>query len=144
MGSPLVPEVKIIMNVSIGADLGVRHQRPRGRTLGPLGGVHVDDPAPVQVEPVEQLGVLAVDQDHLAVRAAYVGEQRVPAAGRVEADQHVAAERRRGHRAQHVGGVAEQHARRAAGRSRSATAMTALPRPPRRARCSRQVHDMSP
>ena len=89
----------------------MRHERPRGGDLlGPLGRVHVDDPHVRQVEPVEQLGVLAVDQDHLAVRTAYVGEQRVPATGRVQAAEDVAAQGRRGHRPQHVGGVPEQDA----------------------------------
>ena len=45
LGSPLVPEVKIIMKVSSGVDLAVRHQRGRLRHQSrPLRAGHVDAP----------------------------------------------------------------------------------------------------
>ena len=51
-----------------------------------------------------------VGQHQLAVAGADVGEQRLAAAGGVEPDHDVAAERGRGQRHRHLGGVVEQDA----------------------------------
>ena len=84
MGSPLVPEVKIIISVSIaptsrcGSSAGRRRLASRDRQSG---GGHVDDRDAGEVEPVEQRQVLLVGEQELAVRAAYVGEPAPRRAG---------------------------------------------------------------
>ena len=54
--------------------------------------------------------VLVVDQHHLAVGVPYVAGEPLTAPRGVQADDHVAAERARGERHRHLGGVPEQRA----------------------------------
>ena len=62
---------------------------------------------------VEQVGVRRVGEHHLGVGARDVGRER-DRAGRVQADQHLSTERRGAEQERELGGVVEQHARRAA------------------------------
>ena len=110
-GSPLVPEVKIIMKVSVGLDLAMRNQRPGCcQQTSPLIACDVDDADAGQIQPVEQCAVRRVGEQYLAVGPHDVFGQRRAATGVVDAAQHVAAERRGRHRGQHFGGVAQQRA----------------------------------
>ena len=71
-----MPEVKIIMKVSIAPTSACGTSSPAGSR-----SVDVDNAHAGEVEPVEQLGVLVVDQHQLAVGAPDVGEQRRTRAG---------------------------------------------------------------
>ena len=81
-GSPLVPEVKIIMKRVHGADLAVRVSSPAPHELGPVAVDVSSDADAGEVEALEQGAVLGVgDQQELAVGPADVGEQRRRRAG---------------------------------------------------------------
>ena len=79
-GSPLVPEVKIIMKVSVGLDLAVRHQLAGAAATRSAhsGGGGVEDPDAGEVEPVEQVPVLGVGDQELALDPAYVASRPSP------------------------------------------------------------------
>ena len=69
-----MPEVKIIMKVSMAPALSMQNDLGGRFEVG-----HVDDADTGEVEPVDQLGVLVVDQQQLAVGTADVGQERGPA-----------------------------------------------------------------
>ena len=79
-GSPLVPEVKIIMKRVHRADLGVRDQRSTA-ARAQSGAVTSTTRTPARSSPSSSGSVLVVDQQQLAVGAPYVGQQRRPRAG---------------------------------------------------------------
>ena len=74
-GSPLVPEVKIIMKVSIAptSRYGVSAPAPSASRTAQSGAVTSTHRDAGEVEPLEQRQVLVVGEQDLAVRAAYVG-----------------------------------------------------------------------
>ena len=110
-GSPLVPEVKIIMKVSVGATSRCGTSGPAlGEQRRPRSLRHVEHADAGQIETVEQVAVRRVGEQDLAVGAQDVLGQRGAAAGVVDAAQHISAERRRRHRGEHLGGVAQQRA----------------------------------
>ena len=110
-GSPLVPEVKIITNVSSGptSRCGVNSVGSRGQR-GPLVTGGVQHPDTGQVETVEQMAVGGVGDQDLTVDQGDVAGQAFAAPSVVDAAQDIAAECGGRHRRQHVGAVGQQHA----------------------------------
>ena len=105
-----MPEVKIIMKVSVGADLAVRRQRPgAGAAARPNRGDDVSmTRTPGRSRPVEQVAVIGVGEQDLAVGVQDVAGECGTAAGVVDAAQDVAAQSGGGHRGQHVRRIAQQ------------------------------------
>ena len=107
-GSPLVPEVKIII-IGSAPLTSMGHQWFRGRDrIAVRGAVDVKHGHTTQVQTVEQRQVLGVDEQQLAVGPADVGCQPLAAARGVDPAQHVPAERGRRHRSQHRRGIPQQ------------------------------------
>ncbi len=93
-----------------GLDLAQRHQLAGcADELGPLLAGRVEQAYAGQVDALEQVPVLGIGDEDLALGPSYVRSEAVAATGRVDAAEHVAAQTRGGHRPQHVRGVAEQH-----------------------------------
>ena len=94
-----------------GRDLAIWGQRSGiGEQRRPRLARHVEHLHTGQVETVQQLFVGRVGEQDLAVGTQDVPGQRVAAAGVVDSAQHIAAERRRRHGGEHLGGVAQQRA----------------------------------
>ena len=94
-----------------GRDLAVWSQfalRGSGQAL-PVRAAHEQHPHARQLQPVEQVDVLGVGEQDLAVGARDVARQRGAAAGVVDAADDVPAEPGRGHCGEHVRGVAQQN-----------------------------------
>ena len=116
-GAPVVPDVKISMNVSLGRRARRAAPRPRtARRVGPTCRRRVDDEQPVGGDHPSGAGIreqrrcARLGQQQRAVGVLHVARQLRAAAGRVDADDRRAGERGRAQREPELGDVVEQHA----------------------------------